>query len=205
MTRTSGGETASLPAPPPPPAPRPMRRPRKLTPRMMRFAEEFRHDGNAVQAALRAGYTLAFAKRNSYRLLKDHRILYEIRAQPDPDAPDLHEVLRELGQIAFANVMDVVKVKPDGRLEVDPARFDRRRMAGVRELLIEETVDKATGDIRRQVRLRMADRKDALVKLIAGLKMQEQAFQDGYDDAREQYERWREQEAAEAEEEEETL
>lgn len=169
------------------PAPPPRRlRIRELTPRMRRFAEEFRHDNNAVQAALRAGYTLAFAKRNSYRLLKDHRILQLIRYQPDPDEPELRDALRELSLLAFSNVMDVVRVRPDGRLELDPSRLDRRRTAGVRELIIDETVDKATGNINRRVRLRMADRKDALVKLIAGLKLQEGAFDEGCESGRDE-------------------
>ena len=64
---------------------------------------------------------------------------------------------------------DVSVRRADGRLELDPSRLDRRRTAGVRELIIDETVDKATGNVNRRVRLRMADRKDALVKLIAGL------------------------------------
>ncbi|MDB5469442.1 MAG: Terminase small subunit [Caulobacter sp.] len=184
LSASDPSQDQSLAAPAVPPPRR--RRERDLTPRMQRFAEEFRHDGNAVQAALRAGYTLAFARRNSYRLLKDHRVLQQIRYQPDPDEPELQDALRELSLLAFSNVMDVVRVKPDGRIELDPARLDRRRTAGVRELIIDERVDKATGDVHRRVRLRMADRKDALVKLIAGLKLSEGAFERGYEVGKEE-------------------
>lgn len=169
----------------PAPLPRP-RRERRPTPRMLRFVDEYRHDRNAVQAALRAGYGVAFAKSNSYRMLKDPRISSLIHEEPDPDYPEMTGALRELGRLAFSNVMDLVRVDPDGRIHLDPARIDRRRAAGVRELIIDETIDKATGNIRRQVKLRMADRKDALVKLIAGLRLDLKAYEEGVEHGRDE-------------------
>lgn len=146
---------------------------------MLRFIEEYRLDGNAVQAALRAGYTPAFARSHSYRMLRDRRVAALLERAPDPDAPDMDGALRELSRLAFSNVMDLVRVAPDGRIELDPTRLDRKRAAGVRELVIDETIDRTTGNVRRQVRLRMADRKDALVKLIAGMRLEVKAYREG--------------------------
>ncbi|WGM38167.1 terminase small subunit [Caulobacter sp. NIBR1757] len=157
---------------------------RPLRPRMLRFVEEYGRDGNATQAAIRAGYSPGFARSSASRLLKDRRVADLLGETTDPDAPGMDDALRELSWLAFSNVMDLVRVDADGGIALDPRRLTRKRAAGVRELVIDETIDKATGNVRRQVRLRMADRKDALVKLIAGLKLDDKVYRQGMEDGR---------------------
>ena len=184
------------------PTPLRPRMPRAPTARQIRFCEEYARDPNAYRAALRAGFSKSFARGHSHTLLRDPKVLRQLAATPDANYPELDTAIAELGRIAYANVVDVLRLGPDGRLDLDPARMDRRQMAGVRELVVDETVEKATGNLRRTVRVRMADRKDALMKLIAALKLRDQAYDLAYNEACARYPEWAARDRAEAEEDE---
>ena len=50
----------------------------ELNERQRRFVDEYVLDGNAMQAAIRAGYSEAYAKSQSYKLLEHVGIMAEI-------------------------------------------------------------------------------------------------------------------------------
>lgn len=51
-----------------------------LTAKMQLFASEFLIDGNATEAAIRAGYSSKRAAQQGYRLMQDERVLTAIKA-----------------------------------------------------------------------------------------------------------------------------
>src|SRR5690348_15052569 len=93
---------------------------RPLTPKRERFCHEYVIDGNATQAAIRAGYSKRTARSIGHELLTkpdiDRRIaelLRELTARSDRTADD---VLARLWEMAEANIVDLLERGPDGEL-----------------------------------------------------------------------------------------
>ncbi len=99
---------------------------RPLTPRQMRFVDEYMIDLNAAAAARRAGYGARRARAQGYELRNTPRINAEIRARMAElsfsTRIQVERVAVELGRAAFANPQGLVS--KDGRLleleELDP-------------------------------------------------------------------------------------
>lgn len=62
-----------------------------LTDRQKRFVEEYVIDGNAMQAAIRAGYAKSYAKANSYKLLDNVGISDAIALEQDKREKQLRQ------------------------------------------------------------------------------------------------------------------
>ncbi len=60
---------------------------RKLTPRQRRFALEYRVDGNAKQAAIRAGYSPDAAKQLGWKLLRNRSVQDFLQQLPSDPVP----------------------------------------------------------------------------------------------------------------------
>nr|WP_325191353.1 terminase small subunit [uncultured Selenomonas sp.] len=82
----------------------------KLTPKQMRFVDEYLVDFNATQAAIRAGYSPKTAAAAAARLLRNVNIQAEIaRRQKDLQRRteiSQDRVVKELARIAFADASD---------------------------------------------------------------------------------------------------
>lgn len=82
-----------------------------LTPKKLRFAEEYQLDLNATQAAIRAGYSAKTAAQQGERLLRDvdvKRIITENKAaRSERTQIDADWVLKRLAQDASADVADL--------------------------------------------------------------------------------------------------
>lgn len=87
----------------------------KLTPKQIRFIDEYLVDFNATQAAIRAGYKAKNAYQIGSENLKKPQIQAEItRRQKDlQNRTEISQdrVVKELARIAFADVTDYAKVK----------------------------------------------------------------------------------------------
>ena len=87
----------------------------KLTPKQMRFVDEWLIDFNGKQAAIRAGYSAKTAEATAARLLRNVKVQAEIsRRQKDLQKRtevSQDRVVKELARIAFANATDYAHVE----------------------------------------------------------------------------------------------
>lgn len=87
----------------------------KLTPKQMRFVDEWLIDFNGKQAAIRAGYSAKTAEATAARLLRNVKVQAEIsRRQKDLQRRTevtQDRVVKELARVAFADVADYVQVE----------------------------------------------------------------------------------------------
>lgn len=92
-----------------------------LTPRRIRFCEEYARDCNATQAAIRAGYSPRSAPFDASRALRDPMVQAEIHKHTRriSEAADVtaRRVLEELARLAFSDLGRVVRVE-GGRVVV---------------------------------------------------------------------------------------
>jgi len=87
----------------------------KLTPKQMRFVDEWLIDFNGKQAAIRAGYSAKTAEATAARLLRNVKVQAEIsRRQKDLQRRteiSQDRVVKELARIAFADATDYACVE----------------------------------------------------------------------------------------------
>ncbi len=95
-----------------------------LTPKQRRFAEEYLLDLNAVQAAVRAGYTKATASSQAAQLLKKpavRKLVDELVAERSKRTQiTTDRVLEELAHIAFSSVEHYEGGEADSALALKP-------------------------------------------------------------------------------------
>ena len=93
--------------------------PRGLTPKQLRFVDEYLVDLNASGAARRAGYSVKTADKIGYENLRKPEIASAVEAKRKELAGDLgitrERVLREMAKIAFSDLRDLYK--EDGTLK----------------------------------------------------------------------------------------
>ncbi len=91
---------------------RPRRRDRKLTTRQRRFVEQYMQDGNATQAAIRAGYSKKAARTLGYKLRHtphiERAIARRIEREMKGDEQARSRIVHELNCIAYIDPRDVV-------------------------------------------------------------------------------------------------
>ena len=95
----------------------------KLTPKQVRFVDEYLVDFNATQAAIRAGYKAKTAHVIGAENLRKPKIAEEIaRRQKDLQKRtevSQDRVVKELARIAFANLADYLHVETQTRTKDD--------------------------------------------------------------------------------------
>lgn len=95
----------------------------KLTPKQMRFVDEWLIDFNGKQAAIRAGYSAKTAEVTAAKLLRNVKVQAEIsRRQKDLQKRtevSQDRVVKELARIAFANIADYLHVETQTRTKDD--------------------------------------------------------------------------------------
>ena len=95
----------------------------KLTPKQIRFVDEWLIDFNGKQAAIRAGYSAKTAEAAAARLLRNVKVQAEIsRRQRDLQKRTevtQDRVVKELARIAFANIADYLHVETQTRTKDD--------------------------------------------------------------------------------------
>ncbi|MDB5469370.1 MAG: hypothetical protein JWR84_930 [Caulobacter sp.] len=164
---------------------------RRLTHRQERFIEEYLIDGVAGAAARRAGYSAGSAYATGSTLLTQPHIqaaLKAARGRAVRDPMDEDTALEELARLAYANLLDYAVVGADGSFELDVRRLDRKAATAIKEVVIEERPAGRDGGVHRTVRFKLADKQQALVRLIGVLRKSQkeywQTFADGQHEGR---------------------
>jgi phage terminase small subunit len=136
-----------------------------LTLKQSRFVEEYLVDLNGKQAAIRAGYRSATAEAQASRLLRHVgvRVALEnaMKARSERTEVTADRVLKELAKIAFSNMRDYW---PREGSTLDRLRLDEDRTAAIKEITIDEMVDRA-GVLHRRTHLKLHDKLGALTSL----------------------------------------
>jgi len=144
---------------------------RQLTRKQRRFVAELLADPgrNAVQAAIRAGYSENTAYTSSSEILayphvkaaveeEDKKIFRRLEITHD-------KVLQEVATIAFSNMGDYLTDKGDGKFEIDLNKISVQQASVIQDYSVDEV-----GTTRR-VRIRLADKLSALGLLGKHLKL----------------------------------
>jgi phage terminase small subunit len=93
-----------------------------LTPRQMRFCEEYIIDNNDRQAAIRAGYNVKSAKQQGWRLLTYTNVKAYIAK--------LQDQIRKDNAISIKYVMDNLKSVAERCLQIEPVLDKTGKMTG---------------------------------------------------------------------------
>lgn len=139
-----------------------------LNARQTKFVAEYLKDLNATQAALRAGYSKSTAAFIGAENLKKPQIAaavsqaLEKRAQRTEITQD--RVLYELARLAFSNMLDYIRVQPDGSAYTDLSQLTREQAAAIQEITVDEYTEGRGDDARevKRTKVKLADKRGNL-------------------------------------------
>lgn len=136
-----------------------------LNPKQRRFVEEYLVDLNATQAAIRAGYSRKTARAQGSRLLTNAVIESAIQAGREALSRSTNitaeRVLQELARIGFADIRNIFDVN-GALLSPSDMPDDIARAVSSVEVV---TVSKGEGMVEHVAKVRLADKRAALVDL----------------------------------------
>jgi len=135
----------------------------KMTPKQQRFVEEYLVDLNALQAAIRAGYSKKTAEQQGPRLLGNAGVQKAIQTAMQERSErvqvDMDEVIREFLRVGLSDMRNVMVWGPDGMTLLPSDQLSDDVAAAVSE--VSQTITKDGGTIR----LKLHSKMDALDKL----------------------------------------
>lgn len=143
----------------------------ELTPQQLQFVAEYLIDLNATQAAIRAGYSAKTANQQGSRLLAHAKVSAAIveakAARAERNEITADRVIQELAKLGFSNMMDYMRVGPEGDPVLDFSAITREQAAALTEVTVEDFTDGRGEDSRdvRRVKFKLADKRSALVDL----------------------------------------
>ncbi|PAV33091.1 terminase small subunit [Leuconostoc lactis] len=157
----------------------------KLMPKQQKFADEYIKTGNAMQSAITAGYSKAYAKARSSEMLENVGIKSYIDSRMDKIASDrvmsYTEAVELLTSIARGELMETVVVGTMAGAETVEKEADiKTRLAALKEILkrypsndklVEQQVRKLTADAdmaEAKVKLMNDDRVSLETKIVIG-------------------------------------
>ena len=142
-----------------------------LSPKRVRFVEEYQVDLNGTQAAIRAGYSARTANPQAARLLANVSIQAALTAAQEArsrrTAITADRVVRELALIGLANMADYMARTAQGDPYLDFGALTRDQAAALQEVTVEDYLDGRGEDARavRRVKFKLHDKRAALVDL----------------------------------------
>jgi phage terminase small subunit len=143
---------------------------KELTPKQVRFVEEYLVDLNGTQAAIRAGFSVRNAGRIAHQLLGKTRVAHAIRAAMRGRARRTQvtadNVLLELAKLAFSNALQFVEWDGAAVRLKNSRHLDRDAAACIAEV----TQTPATG-----VKLKLHSKTQALEALAKHLGLYKDA------------------------------
>lgn len=77
---------------------------------------------------------------------------------------DIRKVTNELEKLAFANMLDYIKIDTDGTPTLDFTRLTREQAAAIGEITMDE-ITGPTGQVTRRTKFKLLDKRGALVDL----------------------------------------
>ncbi len=142
------------------------------------MSAHFRQIPNAPRSTGRAAYGAAgyrakgaVADAAASRLLGNVKVSARIAelkgAAAQASTIEAVRVLTELAKLAFANMLDYMRVGPDGDPVLDFSKLTRDQAAALVEVTVEDFLDGRGEDARqvRKVKFKLADKRGALVDL----------------------------------------
>jgi phage terminase small subunit len=142
-----------------------------LTYKQARFTQEYLVDGNATQAAIRAGYSPKTAGVIGHENLRKPKIAEAIAGARAKLAERLEvtsaRIVTELAKLGFANMADYMRANPGGDPYLDFSRLTRDQAAALAEVTVDDFVDGRGANARqvKRVRFKLHDKQAALVNL----------------------------------------
>lgn len=135
--------------------------------RKQRFVEEYLVDLNASRAARRAGYYGGYGRKMVHQPEIAAAIAAAIEERSRRTGITADEVVLELARIGRANLMDYIRVQPDGTAYVDLTDLDRDQAAALAEITVDEYAEGRGAKARavKRVRIKLMDKRAALVDL----------------------------------------
>lgn len=77
----------------------------------------------------------------------------------------VEKVLGELEKLGFANMLDYIRIDPDGSPVLDFTHLTREQAAAIGEITTDEIVNSRDGTVTRRTKFKLLDKKGALVDL----------------------------------------
>jgi phage terminase small subunit len=142
-----------------------------FTLKQRRFVREYLIDGNATQAAIRAGYSAKTAAAIGFENLRKPEIAEKVEAAQERLAAKLDvtadDIARELHRCGFANMADYMRVGRDGDPVLDFSKLTRDQAAALAEVTVDDYLDGRGDDARevRRVKFKLVDKRASLVDL----------------------------------------
>lgn len=142
-----------------------------LSPKQVRFVEEYLIDLNAKQAAIRAGYSAKTAEAQASRLLRNVKVQSAVGVGRDKQSKRTEitadAVVAELAKLGFANMADYMRAQPSGDPYLDFSALTRDQTAALQEVTVDGYVEGHGDDGRevKRVKFKLADKRAALVDL----------------------------------------
>lgn len=140
-----------------------------LTPRQLKFVQEYLVDLNGRQAAIRAGYAPGSADVEGSRLLVNAKIARAIDDEMSKNPGVTRQrIVNELAKIAFGTMGDFIRVSPSGDGYLDLSDIGDAQKAIISEFVVDEYTE-GRGDNARDVkktRIKLSDKQAALDKLM---------------------------------------
>jgi phage terminase small subunit len=143
----------------------------KLTPKKLRFVEEYMVDCNATAAAIRVGYSERSAKKTGFQLLRDARVTELVQQRQAALAKKLRvtveDVIGAYKAIAFGDLGDCIEADEKGVRLIKPLS----QLTPEQRAMISEISNVYGSDGRCGVRVKLHPRLVALQDLAKHLGM----------------------------------
>jgi phage terminase small subunit len=142
-----------------------------------RFIVEYLKDGNAMRSAIAAGYPANRARQTGCELLRKPEIAAKVAKKQEKQLKKLEitaeKTLEEIARLAFANMLDYMKVNENGQADVDLSNITREQAAAIQEISVDTSGGSGDGE-RRQVlrtKFKLTDKRGSLELLARHFKM----------------------------------
>ena len=136
-----------------------------LSPKIERFCREYVIDMNGAQAAIRAGYSARSAKEQASALLTKPNVklfVAQLQAElAESTKVKAVDVIMELTKLGFSNIQDYIN--EDNQIK-DLSELNNDKAAAVASIET-TTILLGEGRTKKTVKLKLWDKKDALVQL----------------------------------------
>ena len=145
--------------------------PPALSPKQLRFIDEYLIDLDATKAARRAGYSGKTAKIIGCQNLTKLNLAQEIEARQQALSLKTNltaeRILAEIVKIGYANMADYIRISKEGEPYIDLSTMTRDQAAALSETQVEDYTEGRGKDQRkvRRVKIKFHDKGTALLYL----------------------------------------
>lgn len=142
-----------------------------LTPKQVKFIDEYLIDRNGKQAAIRAGYSPRSAEVQASKMLRKGKVKAEIGRRVEKMSKDagvtVQRVVDEYAKIAFSNMANFMEVGDDGQPSLNFKDLTEDQKAALSEVTVDSYLEKGGTNPKTvlKVKFKLIDKKGALDSL----------------------------------------